>query len=99
MLARYQGRLLADSARFGHAAGMRLSGCKPSAVTCASCGAGGSTPRSRWLGDREEEGSDERTSMELTAMLPEHRCCEAEQAESHRACPPDEGELPEAAAV
>jgi hypothetical protein len=47
---------------------------------------------------REEEGSDERASMELTAMLPEH-VCETEQAANHAECPPEEGELPGTAAI
>jgi hypothetical protein len=37
--------------------------------------------------------------MQLTVMLPEHVCCETEQAANHAECPPDEGELPGTAAI
>jgi hypothetical protein len=36
--------------------------------------------------------------MYMTAV-PGYRCSYAEQAGGHRACPPDEGELPETAAI
>jgi hypothetical protein len=48
--------------------------------------------------DGKEEGSDQRISLYTTAM-PDCRCCYAGQAASHRNCPPDEGELPKAAAI
>jgi hypothetical protein len=52
---------------------------------------------------RKEESSDKRidepTSMELPVLLPEHRCPYTEQAANHGACPADEGELPDAAAI
>jgi SAM-dependent methyltransferase len=48
--------------------------------------------------DGNEEGSDQRISLYMTAM-PDCRCCYAGQAASHRNCPPDEGELPKAAAI
>jgi hypothetical protein len=36
--------------------------------------------------------------MYMTAV-PGYRCSYSEQAGGHRACPPDEGELPETAAI